>query len=82
MRSKWWPMRFVRARAEISDPNRPIGSFIFLDQQVWEKLKLAKAFAEFLFDDEQSLVRIDMSEYMEKHSVCSFDRGASGICRL
>ncbi|MDP6933315.1 MAG: ATP-dependent chaperone ClpB [Myxococcota bacterium] len=58
-----------RARAGLQDPNRPIGSFIFLGPTGVGKTELARALAEFLFDDEQSMVRIDMSEYMEKHSV-------------
>ena len=58
-----------RARAEISDPNRPIGTFIFLGPTGVGKTETVKALAEFLFDDEQSVVRIDMSEYMEKHAV-------------
>ena len=58
-----------RARAEISDPNRPIGSFIFLGPTGVGKTETAKALADFLFDTEEAVVRIDMSEYMEKHSV-------------
>jgi ATP-dependent Clp protease ATP-binding subunit ClpB len=58
-----------RARAGLQDPNRPIGSFIFLGPTGVGKTELARALAEFLFDDETHLVRIDMSEYMEKHSV-------------
>ncbi len=58
-----------RSRAEIADPNKPIGSFIFLGPTGVGKTETAKSLAEFLFDSEQSLVRIDMSEYMEKHSV-------------
>ncbi|MCL6534815.1 MAG: ATP-dependent chaperone ClpB [Armatimonadetes bacterium] len=58
-----------RSRAGLSDPNRPIGSFIFLGPTGVGKTELAKALAEFLFDDERNLVRIDMSEYMERHSV-------------
>jgi ATP-dependent Clp protease ATP-binding subunit ClpB len=58
-----------RARAEISDPNRPIGTFIFLGPTGVGKTETVKALADFLFDDEQAIVRIDMSEYMEKHSV-------------
>lgn len=58
-----------RARAEISDPNRPIGTFIFLGPTGVGKTETVKALAEFLFDDEQAVVRIDMSEYMEKHTV-------------
>jgi ATP-dependent Clp protease ATP-binding subunit ClpB len=58
-----------RARAGLQDPNRPIGSFMFLGPTGVGKTELTKALAEFLFDDEHALVRIDMSEYMEKHSV-------------
>src|SRR6266700_2312804 len=58
-----------RSRAGLSDPKRPIGSFIFLGPTGVGKTELARALAEFLFDDERALVRIDMSEYMEKHSV-------------
>jgi ATP-dependent Clp protease ATP-binding subunit ClpB len=58
-----------RSRAGLSDPRRPIGSFIFLGPTGVGKTELARALAEFLFDDEHSLVRIDMSEYMEKHAV-------------
>ncbi|MGI5837373.1 MAG: ATP-dependent Clp protease ATP-binding subunit, partial [Chloroflexota bacterium] len=58
-----------RARAGLQDPNRPLGSFIFLGPTGVGKTELARALAEFLFDDEQSMVRIDMSEYMEKHTV-------------
>ncbi len=58
-----------RARAGIQDPNRPIGSFIFLGPTGVGKTELAKALAEFLFDDESALVRIDMSEYQERHTV-------------
>ena len=58
-----------RARAGISDPNRPTGSFLFLGPTGVGKTELAKALAEFLFDDERAMVRIDMSEYSEKHSV-------------
>lgn len=59
----------IRARAGIKDPNRPIGSFIFLGPTGVGKTELAKALAEVLFDDERSMIRIDMSEYMEKHTV-------------
>ena len=59
----------VRARAGIKDPSRPIGSFIFLGPTGVGKTELAKALAEVLFDDERNMVRIDMSEYMEKHTV-------------
>jgi ATP-dependent Clp protease ATP-binding subunit ClpC len=58
-----------RARAGLQDPRRPIGSFIFLGPTGVGKTELAKALAEFLFDDEEAMVRIDMSEYMEKHAV-------------
>jgi ATP-dependent Clp protease ATP-binding subunit ClpB len=59
----------VRARAGLKDPNRPIGSFIFLGPTGVGKTELARALAEFLFDDERAMVRIDMSEYQEKHTV-------------
>ena len=58
-----------RARAGLQDPNRPIGSFIFLGPTGVGKTELTKALADFLFDDEQAMVRIDMSEFMEKHAV-------------
>ena len=58
-----------RSRAGISDPNRPTGSFLFLGPTGTGKTELAKSLAEFLFDDERAIVRIDMSEYSEKHSV-------------
>jgi len=59
----------VRARAGLQDPNRPIGSFIFLGPTGVGKTELARALAAFLFDDENAMVRIDMTEYMEKHTV-------------
>jgi ATP-dependent Clp protease ATP-binding subunit ClpB len=58
-----------RARAGLQDPNRPLGSFLFLGPTGVGKTELAKALAEFLFDDEQAIIRLDMSEFMEKHSV-------------
>ena len=58
-----------RSRAGLSDPNRPIGSFLFLGPTGVGKTELARALAEFLFDDEKAMVRIDMGEYMEKHTV-------------
>jgi ATP-dependent Clp protease ATP-binding subunit ClpB len=58
-----------RARAGLQDPNRPLGSFLFMGPTGVGKTELARALAEFLFDDEGSMIRIDMSEYMEKHSV-------------
>jgi ATP-dependent Clp protease ATP-binding subunit ClpB len=59
----------IRARSGLSDPNRPLGSFIFLGPTGVGKTEVARALAEFLFDDEQAMIRIDMSEYMEKHAV-------------
>ncbi|MBA2340849.1 MAG: ATP-dependent chaperone ClpB [Pyrinomonadaceae bacterium] len=59
----------IRARAGLKDPQRPIGSFIFLGPTGVGKTELARALAEFMFDDEQAMIRIDMSEYMEKHAV-------------
>jgi ATP-dependent Clp protease ATP-binding subunit ClpB len=59
----------VRARSGLKDPNRPVGSFIFLGPTGVGKTELARALAEFLFDDERSMIRIDMSEYQEKHTV-------------
>ncbi len=58
-----------RARAGLADPNRPTGSFLFMGPTGVGKTELARALAEFLFDDERALIRLDMSEYMEKHSV-------------
>ena len=58
-----------RARAGLSDPNRPTGSFLFLGPTGVGKTELSRALAEFLFDDEEAMIRIDMSEFMEKHSV-------------
>jgi ATP-dependent Clp protease ATP-binding subunit ClpB len=58
-----------RSRSGIADPNRPVGSFIFLGPTGVGKTELARALAEFLFDDEQALIRLDMSEYQEKHTV-------------
>src|SRR5204863_52693 len=58
-----------RSRAGLGDPKRPIGSFLFMGPTGVGKTELARALAEFLFDDERSMIRIDMSEYMEKHTV-------------
>jgi len=58
-----------RARAGLQDPNRPIGSFLFLGPTGVGKTELARALAEFLFDDEDAMVRLDMSEYQERHTV-------------
>ena len=71
-----------RSRAGLSDPNRPIGSFMFLGPTGVGKTELARALAEFLFDDERAMVRIDMGEYMEKHSRQPPDRRASRLRRL
>ena len=80
-----------RARAGLQDPNRPLASFIFLGPTGVGKTELARALAEFLFDDEHALIRIDMSEYMEKHSVArligappgyiGYEEGASSLRR-
>ena len=59
----------LRSKAGIKDPTKPIGSFLFLGPTVVGKTELAKTLAQTLFDDEQNMVRIDMSEYMEKYSV-------------
>ncbi len=58
-----------RARAGLQDPSRPIGSFVFLGPTGVGKTELAKSLAEFLFDDEENIVRLDMSEYQERHTV-------------
>ena len=58
-----------RSRAGVADPNRPIGSFIFLGPTGVGKTELTKALAEFMFNDDKALVRVDMSEFMEKHAV-------------
>ena len=68
-RSPRSPNAIRRSRAGLSDPHRPIGSFLFLGPTGVGKTELARALADFLFDDERAMVRIDMSEYMEKHSV-------------
>ena len=68
-RSSRSPNAIRRARAGLQDPNRPLGSFIFLGPTGVGKTELARALAEFLFDDEQAMIRIDMSEYQEKHTV-------------
>ncbi len=71
----------IRSRAGLQDPNRPLGSFLFLGPTGVGKTELAKALAENLFDSEDHMVRIDMSEYMEKHAVSRLV-GASRLCRL
>ena len=72
----------IRARAGIKDPRRPIGSFIFLGPTGVGKTELSRALAEALFDSEDNIVRIDMSEYQERHTVSRPDRRASGLRRL
>lgn len=67
-----------RARVGISDPNRPIGSFMFLGPTGVGKTELTKALTEFMFDDEKALIRVDMSEYMEKHSISKLTGTAPG----
>ena len=71
----------IRARAGIKDPRRPIGSFLFLGPTGVGKTELARTLAETLFDTEENIVRIDMSEYMEKHSVARLV-GAPPLCRI
>ena len=71
-----------RARAGLQDENRPIGSFMFLGPTGVGKTELSKALAEFLFDDERAIIRIDMSEYMEKHTVAQTHRRTARIRRL
>ncbi len=74
--------RSAAAVSGLKDPKRPIGSFIFLGPTGVGKTELSKALAEALFGDENAMIRVDMSEYMEKHAVSKHDRFASGICRL
>ena len=71
-----------RARSGLQDPNRPIGSFIFMGPTGVGKTELARALAEFMFDNEQNMIRIDMSEYMEKHSVARLIGAPPGVRRL
>jgi ATP-dependent Clp protease ATP-binding subunit ClpB len=71
-----------RARSGMGDPNRPIGSFMFLGPTGVGKTELCKALANFMFDDERNMVRIDMSEFMERHSVATPDRCSSGLCGI
>jgi ATP-dependent Clp protease ATP-binding subunit ClpB len=70
-----------RARSGLQDPNRPIGSFIFLGPTGVGKTELARALAEFMFDNEQAMIRIDMSEYMEKHAVARLIGAPPGYVR-
>ena len=71
-----------RSRAGLQDPKRPIGSFIFLGPTGVGKTYLAAKLAEFLFDDEEALITVDMSEYMEKFSVSRLIGGSSWLCRV
>ena len=71
-----------RSRSGLQDRHRPIGSFIFLGPTGVGKTELCKALAEFLFDDERNMVRIDMSEFMERHSVARLIGGAAGLRRI
>jgi len=71
-----------RSRAGLSDPNRPNGSFLFLGPTGVGKTELTKALAAFLFDTEEAMVRIDMSEFMEKHSVARLIGAPARVCRL
>ncbi len=71
-----------RSRAGLQDPKRPIGSFIFMGTTGVGKTELSKALADYLFNDEHAMVRIDMSEYQERHSVSRLDWRASRICWL
>jgi ATP-dependent Clp protease ATP-binding subunit ClpB len=71
-----------RARAGLQDENRPIGSFFFLGPTGVGKTELSRALAEFLFDDENAMARVDMSEYMEKHSVARLIGAPPRICRI
>ena len=72
----------VRARSGLKDPNRPVGSFIFLGPTGVGKTELARALAEFLFDDERAMIRIDMSEYQERHTVARLVGAPPRLCRL
>ena len=71
-----------RTRAGLKDPKRPSGSFIFLGPSGVGKTETAKALAEFLFGDESALVQLDMSEYMEKHTVSRLVGSPPGLCGL
>ena len=71
-----------RSRAGVQDPNRPLASFLMLGPTGVGKTEIAKAIAQFMFNDEQSMIRIDMSEFMEKHSVARLVGAPPGVCRL
>ena len=71
-----------RGRVGLKDPKRPIGSFLFLGPTGVGKTELSKALAEILFENENAIIRLDMSEYMEAHSVSRLNRVTTRICRL
>ena len=71
-----------RGRVGLKDPKRPIGSFLFLGPTGVGKTELSKALAEAVFGREQAMIRVDMSEYMEKHSVSKSGRLTARICRI
>ncbi len=75
-------MRFAVVVAGLSDPNRPIGSFLFLGPTGVGKTELSKALANFLFDSDDAMVRIDMSEFIGKTLGVTFSGCTSGLCRL
>ena len=81
-RSPRWPTPSAVRAPGLSDPNRPLGSFLFLGPTGVGKTELCKALAGFLFDSDDHMIRIDMSEFMEKHSVVAPDRRAAGLRRL
>ena len=70
-----------RGRVGLKDPRRPIGSFLFLGPTGVGKTEISKALAEAVFGNEQAMIRVDMSEYMEKHSVSKMIGSPAGICR-
>ena len=69
-------------RAGLADPHKPIGSFLFFGPTGVGKTEVARTLADFLFNDPKKIIRIDMSEYMEKHSVARLDRCTTGVCWL
>ena len=71
-----------RGRVGLKDPHRPIGSFLFLGPTGVGKTEITKALAEAVFGDEQAMIRVDMSEYMEKHSVSKMIGFTARLCRL
>ena len=74
--------QYAGREQDLKDPKRPIGSFIFLGPTGVGKTELARALAESMFGDEDAMIRIDMSEYMEKHSTSRLSRFTSRLCRL